>query len=68
MPILDYSAAPVEIPCGNCGNKIKATFGGLKRDHKIRCGKCGQIVEVDLRQFDAGMGAIEKRLGKMRPK
>ena len=55
----------ISIPCPQCGKKLKATLGRLKREKKITCPSCGPVT-VNTDQLVSAERAIDKEIGKLK--
>jgi ribosomal protein S27E len=76
VSILNANKLPVEIQCPHCGNKLKQTIGGLKRNPEVTCPRCRNRTVVTLegadrvqKDIDAATAGFERtieRLGKRR--
>lgn len=51
--------AEIEIPCGNCGHKIKKSIGWIKSNREFNC-SCGTKIKIDAEQFKTEIAKAEK--------
>lgn len=52
----------IEIPCGNCGRKVKKTVAWLKRNKKLVCAGCGIETTLETKKFLAGIKQVSDKL------
>jgi len=67
--------AEIDVPCPNCGKKIKQKLGGLKNSPTIRCPGCGSSIKLDasgpkgaaksLQQVEKGIDDLRRTLRKL---
>ncbi|MGF6633555.1 hypothetical protein [Paraburkholderia sp. MM6662-R1] len=58
----------LNIPCGNCGEKVAVTIGRLKEDNHLVCSGCGASTTVEhVEQMERDLiGAVEEQTAKIR--
>jgi len=50
---IDLSDLAIEIPCPNCGHKIKKTWGKLKTMEHLDCSACSNRFDLDKTSLQA---------------
>lgn len=55
----------IEFPCTHCGRKLSETVRKIKTNPAIRCAGCGQVHQVDARQFASQIKQVEQALAKL---
>lgn len=65
MAGLNFDGETIELPCGNCGYKIKATLGRLKREKQVVCPQCNQVSRVDTSKFDADVRDLNRSISNL---
>ncbi len=55
---------PLEVPCPDCGRKVKTTVGDGRRNRSIRC-PGGHLIEVEGSSLDSATRKVEQSVDKV---
>ena len=58
----------IDIPCPNCGRKLRELVGKLKTSPKLTCRHCSTAFDVNAKQFKAATEKVDKSLADLQRK
>lgn len=64
MPKGFLDDAKVDVPCPECGRKVVASLGQLKRNPTLQCG-AGHAFDVDAKQATRELDKVDKAIADL---
>jgi|DEB19_MinimDraft_2_1074335.scaffolds.fasta_scaffold12976_2 uncharacterized Zn finger protein len=58
----------IEVPCPNCGHKLKERIAKLKTNPKLTCRSCSTAFVVDAKQLKVATEKVDKALADLQRK